>query len=319
MSIVVKRVLLVLAMASMMIQAVNAGPVSRELEDRGDDVGVPKQRPKQQDFFLQQSERLNKPQIAADQPVSASGEDPDLPLVQIPTQPAERADRPGDANADPAPQPNLKKVETPKEEIENPEPVMTDAEPVPDPAALACLQALSKIANARIVSSPDSNDAACSIPQPVELIATRSEFPIQFTRGLTLDCPFALTLAKFAEGTVQALARYHRGTPIVKILSGEGFVCRRRNNARTGKLSEHAFGNATDWVGFRFGDGSRLSIKDTSGMKPKDAAFLQNVRTASCGSFTTVLGPGANAAHATHFHFDLGRSKGKKNPYKICE
>lgn len=89
MSIVVKRVLLVLAMASMMIQAVNAGPVSRELEDRGDDVGVPKQRPKQQDFFLQQSERLNKPQIAADQPVSASGEDPDLPLVQIPTQPAE--------------------------------------------------------------------------------------------------------------------------------------------------------------------------------------------------------------------------------------
>ena len=46
MSIVAKRVLLVLAMASMMIQAVNAGPVSRELEDRGDDVGVPKTAPK---------------------------------------------------------------------------------------------------------------------------------------------------------------------------------------------------------------------------------------------------------------------------------
>lgn len=148
---------------------------------------------------------------------------------------------------------------------------------------------------------------------------TRATFPVQFNNKLTLDCPFALALAKFSSGTTQPLARHHLGTAIEKIHSGEGFVCRRRNNSLTGKLSEHAFGNATDWVGFTFVDGSRLAIKSTDEMAEDEAAFLDSVRTAACGTFTTVLGPGSNAAHSSHFHFDLGRSKGRKNPYRICE
>jgi hypothetical protein len=41
-------------------------------------------------------------------------------------------------------------------------------------------------------------------------------------------------------------------------------------------------------------------------------------RTAACGYFTTVLGPGANAAHASHFHFDLAM-RGKNGDHRICE
>jgi len=42
------------------------------------------------------------------------------------------------------------------------------------------------------------------------------------------------------------------------------------------------------------------------------------LRTAACGYFTTVLGPGANPAHDHHFHFDF-KKRGKSYNYRICE
>ena len=186
-------------------------------------------------------------------------------------------------------------------------------------AAAACVAELLSIAEAVPVSSPETEDAACLIPNPVNLQRTKSPFPVAFAKNLTLDCPFAVALARYTNDTAQALARHHLATAITSIHSGEGFVCRRRNNAATGKLSEHAFGNATDWVSFKFADGSRLGIQDTSLVDIDEANFLNALRSAACGAFTTVLGPGSNAAHVTHFHFDLGRSKDRKNPYRICE
>jgi hypothetical protein len=45
------------------------------------------------------------------------------------------------------------------------------------------------------------------------------------------------------------------------------------------------------------------------------AALLRVIHADGCKIFETVLGPGANAAHRDHFHFDM-----KKRPYvKICE
>jgi hypothetical protein len=35
------------------------------------------------------------------------------------------------------------------------------------------------------------------------------------------------------------------------------------------------------------------------------------VRKAACGPFRTVLGPGADADHSLHFHFDLEPRKSK--------
>lgn len=143
---------------------------------------------------------------------------------------------------------------------------------------------------------------------------------MRFSDGLLLDCNFAQRVARFVRDTVQPLARHHLGTRLTHVLSGQGFVCRRRNNSATGKLSEHAFGNATDWVAFKFEDGRTLNIRAAKLMESDEAGFFNAVRVAACGSFTTVLGPGSNAAHDTHLHVDLGRTKsGKKNPYRICE
>ena len=36
-------------------------------------------------------------------------------------------------------------------------------------------------------------------------------------------------------------------------------------------------------------------------------AFLRDLRAGACRVFSAVLSPDYNAAHANHFHFDLGR------------
>ena len=77
--------------------------------------------------------------------------------------------------------------------------------------------------------------------------------------------------------------------------------CRPRNG--TSKLSEHAFGNALDIGAFMLSDERQITV---GGAKdPKEAEFMLAVRLAACGPFKTVLGPGSDADHATHFHFDL--------------
>jgi hypothetical protein len=43
-----------------------------------------------------------------------------------------------------------------------------------------------------------------------------------------------------------------------------------------------------------------------------DARFQRAVRKAACGPFTTVLGPGSDAYHDDHMHFD---TKPRRSPY----
>ncbi|WP_420844838.1 extensin family protein [Jiella avicenniae] len=42
----------------------------------------------------------------------------------------------------------------------------------------------------------------------------------------------------------------------------------------------------------------------------REGAFLGRVRDAACGPFKTVLGPGTDADHATHFHLDMAARHG---------
>ncbi|NKB52890.1 MAG: hypothetical protein GKR97_11810 [Rhizobiaceae bacterium] len=263
-----------------------AGPIARELFERGDNVGVPKTRPPRGIPKSGQTEDKTEVENRLDT----------APVTQQTSQ-----------------TPNQNRSKT------TPLSKQTEIEVDSDTQPSACLRELKKIARAERTTSPANNDRECMVPDPVILLQTNSRLPIRFATGLTLDCPFALSLVRFANDTAQALARHHLGSTIETIQSGEGFVCRRRNNAATGKLSEHAFGNATDWTGFLFTDGSRLSIRDTAQLDSDEGSFLNSLRSAACGTFKTVLGPGSNDAHASHFHFDLGRAKDRKNPYRICE
>jgi len=100
------------------------------------------------------------------------------------------------------------------------------------------------------------------------------------------------------------------------VRTGPGFECRNRNRAATGKLSAHAEGLAIDMAGFELADGSTLSIKEGAGERTK--GVLDAVRRAGCGWFTTILGPGSDAAHADHLHVDL-QQHGSSDRYRICQ
>ena len=183
----------------------------------------------------------------------------------------------------------------------------------------SCLVELNKIAKAISVSPTPPKDPECIISNPVSILSISiPNGTITLPANMLNKCEFALEFTRWVADVANPLARQHLGSPIAKLHSGTGFTCRRRNNLPTGKLSEHAFGNAIDIIGLTLKNGDRFSVEDPAGMEPSYARFFAALRKTACGYFTTVLGPGSNAAHATHLHLDLG-IHGKSGNYRICE
>jgi hypothetical protein len=189
------------------------------------------------------------------------------------------------------------------------ESVMTSAE------CQARLEAL----HATFSFTPPVADGACAIPLPVRLrsLAIGAD-DIPLTGEPVLDCRLAERLADWLGNVVEPLARHHLGGGLAAVETGPGYVCRNRNNAAAGKLSEHAKGNALDIAAFALRDGSRVAVLPPDRVAPAEAAFLAAVRTTACGYFLTVLGPGSDAAHSEHLHVDLGLH-GRSANYRICE
>ncbi|HEX2725887.1 MAG TPA: extensin family protein, partial [Beijerinckiaceae bacterium] len=74
------------------------------------------------------------------------------------------------------------------------------------------------------------------------------------------------------------------------------------------------FANAIDISGFDFGR-KNVQIGDHPA-ETAPALFQAAIRSQACAYFTTVLGPGSDAAHATHLHLDL---RGRKGNHRICQ
>ncbi len=162
-------------------------------------------------------------------------------------------------------------------------------------------------------------EGECAIPLPVRLRSLAiGDKSIAFSQAPVLDCRLAERLADWIGNVVEPLARHHLGSGLAAIESGPGYVCRKRNNQATGKISEHAKGNALDLAAFALADGRRLAVRPADQPAPAVTGFLAAVRTTACGYFLTVLGPGSDAAHAEHLHVDLGPST--RSPYyRICQ
>ncbi|WP_298429746.1 extensin family protein [uncultured Jannaschia sp.] len=186
-----------------------------------------------------------------------------------------------------------------------------------------CLTALQDIAQAEAAEVPEADDPLCTFPTPVRMTAIETETgPVLLSGDPVFQCDFALAVATYVRDDLVPAATLHMEDRLDAIGTGNGFVCRRRNGAPDGKFSEHAFGNAIDITTFRF-DGSLIVVAESEDLTADEEAFFDVVRKSACDDFTTVLGPGSNAAHADHFHFDLGRSVKDgirvAEPYRICE
>jgi len=156
---------------------------------------------------------------------------------------------------------------------------------------------------------------ACRIDEAVQLQQLGS---IEFPDRPVLACSFALRLGEWLKESAAPIVIAQAKSPLDQLATGPGFECRGRNGDAAGKVSEHGFGNAVDITSFRLADRRVFQVKDA--MAPSSPAYqtLKGLRGSACGYFTTVLGPGANAAHAEHFHLDLGKH-GKSDNYRICE
>jgi hypothetical protein len=154
---------------------------------------------------------------------------------------------------------------------------------------------------------PVSDPKGCAITDPVEISKLPNGSAI--TPPAMLDCETALAVVTFARDTAQQKAVSILGSTLKTFVHDSAYVCRTRNGST--KLSEHAYGRAIDIGAFITTSGDTIPVKAQDNVDPKHDAFLVAIRTAACGPFTTVLGPGSDADHALHFHFDLAPRKGK--------
>jgi hypothetical protein len=129
--------------------------------------------------------------------------------------------------------------------------------------------------------------------------------PITFTPRVTATCAVTAALYWY-QGELAQAASEHMGSTITGITQLGTYACRNVNNAKKGRLSQHATANAIDIAGFQFANGKRVSVLRDFGKDTPEGRFLEAAHGRACGVFNVVLGPRYNKQHADHFHLDMG-------------
>ncbi|WP_421725741.1 extensin family protein [Bauldia sp.] len=162
--------------------------------------------------------------------------------------------------------------------------------------------------------APPIRDGRCGIAEPTRVSALGAG-GIKLSRPSVLNCQVAEALAGLIAGPGNLAARQHLGGRITGIRVAAAYHCRTRNGQPGAKLSEHSFGNAVDISAFQVDGVGWVEV----GRGPlRERRFLSAVRKAACGPFTTVLGPGSDRFHDSHFHFDLAK-RGKTGRSLYCK
>ncbi|CVI61156.1 MULTISPECIES: extensin-like domain-containing protein [Agrobacterium] len=187
------------------------------------------------------------------------------------------------------------------------------AEPVKpdDPAALqACLGALKDIgAEFRQLEPIRDAEQGCGIEAPVELSVVLPG--IKLEPSGTMRCETALALSRWTkEMMVPAAALAMPEKKVTAIANASTYICRNRNSAENGKISEHAKGNAVDISTIAFDKGEPLVMKPRGEDGTPEGAFQRTITAAACLFFRTVLSPGSDATHQDHLHLDGLERKG---------
>jgi len=252
----------------------------------------------------------------------AGGGSPAFAQGEVPI-PEPRPERPSDPLKLDDSAPDLSEIPLPEPRPERPqEPRITDAKPVvppeiapnPDlsppvragamPAEEISCRTRLKEYGIEFKELPQLADkSGCSVPWPIEVSSLGSG--VALAPAGVFNCAVVERSAKFMRDKVQPNAAKILGSRIATLRQASAYVCRPRNG--TSKLSEHAFGNALDIDSFALADKRTIGVGRTK--SAKEAEFMMAVRLAACGPYTTVLGPGSNADHATHFHFDLAKRR----------
>ncbi|HEY7766435.1 MAG TPA: extensin family protein [Aestuariivirgaceae bacterium] len=199
------------------------------------------------------------------------------------------------------------------------EPAQIDEGRIAAQAAADCQDELRELGAEFSIPPMEVTAPACRVAAPVRLRSISTSLgAVELPAGPILDCIFARQFLKWITEIAAPVVAGLSESKLEAFSTGPGFQCRVRTGDSSGKISEHALGNAIDIDGLILADGKRIEIPDVSNESHPNHRVLTALRRSACGYFTTVLGPGSNAAHESHFHFDLGRH-GKSGDYRICE
>lgn len=128
-----------------------------------------------------------------------------------------------------------------------------------------------------------------------------------YSATLSMTCSQTASVYLWERHIARPAAVEILGSPIARIETYGSFSC--RNIAGSARRSEHAGANAIDISGFRLEDGRLINVETHWGKDGKEGEFLARVHKGACRIFSVTLGPDYNAAHADHFHFDMGERR----------
>jgi hypothetical protein len=225
---------------------------------------------------------------AKDAPKDAAGEVPAPVPAPGPAPAPLPPERPADLPAGPAP---------------------TPATVVPDDTA--CLRRLERL-GVRAEPLAPLSDGLCGAAKPLRVTALPDG--VTLAPAATLTCIAAEALGRWST-EVRVIAERTVGKAPQTFQIGGSYECRGQNHDPAAKLSEHAYANGVDVMGFAFEGRAPVAVGATREGTP-EAAFAAAVRTRACDFFRTVLGPGSDAVHANHLHLD---ERERTAGHRLCQ
>ncbi|RDL50703.1 hypothetical protein BLJAPNOD_01826 [Ensifer sp. M14] len=178
-----------------------------------------------------------------------------------------------------------------------------------------CLSELKALGAVFTEAKRIDDGKGCGIDKPLDVTGVLPDVKLA-PKGL-MRCEAALALARWTKEAVQPAAgvAFAKGTTVKALNQASTYICRLRNNAKTGKISEHAHGSAVDIASFSLSDGKTIEIQPRDEDGTMTGAFQRAITASACLYFKTVLDPGSDAAHETHLHLDVIE---RRNEYRYC-
>jgi hypothetical protein len=198
----------------------------------------------------------------------------------------------------------------------------TPAEPPPSaPKSEGISNCLSKLiaegASAEAATAPPPSADECGITAPVRLSSiTAGGEAVSLPDRPLIACEFAAVLTDYVRLIVAPLGQAMLHTKVAAIETGPGYDCRTQDRIAGAKISAHAKGLAVDFMAITLADKRRIRVERQA--DGEESSYFRAIRTAACGWFTTVLGPGSDAFHANNVHLDI-ELHGSNASYRICE
>lgn len=169
---------------------------------------------------------------------------------------------------------------------------------------IACRTQLKQLGVVFQEREPINDGGVCKIDHPLTVSGFASG-RIRLKPSATLNCQMTLAFARWVKGDLAPSTRLRYLSGINTIHQASSYSCRTMSNQRGRSMSEHSKGNALDISKITLNNGKDIQVQKPGWFSFRQRGLLNTVRSDACDYFSTVLGPGYDRFHRTHFHFDL--------------